>query len=586
MKLIKRLEEVALYGNIAVDAQMRKEQLQPDVYEYTFDFTWDMEQAKDPQAKLMLEWFLPCLDTHYMWQPCTNTKRLFEGNWRLHHTSMMTRSAPVACMHNGNDINSYTFATDEVKRVSSVHMGGSDYESDVTVRITLGLHQYTGKNSHTVKVLADYRPVPMHQALDNVRAWWEQVLPGVPLPVPEEAKLPMYSSWYAYHQKIEAAELEKQCRLAREMGMHTIIVDDGWQTGNSAGGYGYTGDWEVFPGKIPDMAEHVKKVHEAGLKYMLWYSVPFVGYYSKMWERFQDKVLYRDDRLHCATLDPRYPEVRRFLIDTYANAVKNWDLDGFKLDFIDSFVMPENDAIKPGMDFTCVQEATERLMLDIAAALKELKDDILIEFRQSYIGPMMRQFGNMFRVGDCAGDIVSNRIGTIDLRILSGNTAVHSDMLCWNHNETPEDAALQILHSIFGVIQFSQIISDMPESHRKMSAFWLDFAQKNKKVLLESELVPYEPHYLYPVVKAQDENEAIVAVYQRDKIVSLPQRKKVTIINASKSETIVVKTDALVQAETVARNTLGEITCRQTITLSGLTPLTVPNSGLIELNIL
>ena len=106
MKLIKRLEEVALYGNIAVDAQMRKEQLQPDVYEYTFDFTWDMEQAKDPQAKLMLEWFLPCLDTHYMWQPCTNTKRLFEGNWRLHHTSMMTRSAPVACMHNGNDINS------------------------------------------------------------------------------------------------------------------------------------------------------------------------------------------------------------------------------------------------------------------------------------------------------------------------------------------------------------------------------------------------------------------------------------------------------------------------------------------------
>ena len=48
MERIKRLEEVALYGNIAVDAQMRKEQLQPDVYEYTFDFTWDMEQAKDP----------------------------------------------------------------------------------------------------------------------------------------------------------------------------------------------------------------------------------------------------------------------------------------------------------------------------------------------------------------------------------------------------------------------------------------------------------------------------------------------------------------------------------------------------------
>lgn len=586
MKLIRKFDDVSLYANLDLTAEMTKTQLEPDVYEYTFCFKWDMEQAKDPKAALQLEWFLPCLDTHYMWQPNTGTKRLFEGNWRLHHTSMMTRSAPVACMHNGNDINSYTFATDEVKRVSSVHMGGSDYESDVTVRVNLGLHQYAAQDSHTVRVLADFRRVPMYQALDNVRAWWEKVLPGAPLAVPTEAKLPMYSSWYAYHQKIEAAELEKQCRLAKEMGMHTIIVDDGWQTGNSSGGYGYTGDWEVFPGKIPDMAAHVKAVHEAGLKYMLWYSVPYVGFYSKNWERFKDMVLYREDRLNCAALDPRFPEVRQFLIDTYANAVKNWDLDGFKLDFIDSFYMPEGDTLKPGMDFTCVQEATERLMLDIAAALKQIKDDILIEFRQSYIGPMMRRFGNMFRVGDCAGDIVSNRIGTIDLRMLSGNTAVHSDMLCWNHNETPEDAALQILHSIFGVIQFSQIISDMPESHKKMSAFWLDFAQKNRKVLLESELVPYEPHYLYPVVKAQDENEAIVAVYQREKIVSLPQRKTVTIINASKSETLVIKTDAPVCVKATARNTFGEITSEQTLTLSGLTPITVPNSGLVVLETL
>ena len=53
----------------------------------------------------------------------------------------------------------------------------------------------------------------------------------------------------------------------------------------------------------------------------------------------------------------------------------------------------------------------------------------MIEFRQSYIGPAIRKYGNIFRAGDCPADILSNRIHTIDLRLTSGSTAVHSDML-------------------------------------------------------------------------------------------------------------------------------------------------------------
>jgi len=34
-------------------------------------------------------------------------------------------------------------------------------------------------------------------------------------------------------------------------------------------------------------------------------------------------------------LDPRYPEVRKFYHRiTYVKAIEEWDLDGFKLDFI------------------------------------------------------------------------------------------------------------------------------------------------------------------------------------------------------------------------------------------------------------
>lgn len=38
----------------------------------------------------------------------------------------------------------------------------------------------------------------------------------------------------------------------------------------------------------------------------------------------------------------------------------------------------------------------------------------------------------MFRAADCTADAVANRVRTIDLRLTSGTTAVHSDMLEYN----------------------------------------------------------------------------------------------------------------------------------------------------------
>lgn len=584
MERIRTYDNLRVYANVPLAVEMAKAQTGQDIFEYDFSFKWDLAAAQaDEKSEIKLEWDLPGLDVHYYWHPNVGTRRIFQGEWSQSHTNMMTVSAPVAAMFSGHDLNAATIATDEVMRVNSVHLGGQDTDNILVARVKLPLKQYTGKDSHRMKARLDLRRVPLYEALGDVAAWWEKALPGSPMEVPEAAKMPMYSSWYAYHKDIRADELEEQCRLAKQMGMDTIIVDDGWQTGVNSGAYGYTGDWQVWPGKIPDMAVHVRKVHEAGLKYMLWYSVPFIGHFAKGWEKYKDKILYDVPRLNCAVLDPRYPEVREFLIGTYVRAVEEWDLDGFKLDFIDSFVAQGDAPVKQGMDFTCVQEATRALMLGVVSALKKIKEDILIEFRQSYIGPMMRQFGNMFRVGDCASDIASNRIGTIDLRMLSGNTAVHSDMLSWSHDETPEDAALQILHSIFGVIQFSQIITDMPESHRRMSAFWLGFARKNKKVLLESELIPYEPQYLYPVVKAQDDMHAIVGVYQRGKIADLPDRQKVSFINASREETLYIRCGEGRRAKATVRNTLGEIVREEEIVFSGITPVSVPNSGLLEL---
>lgn len=586
MNVIRDFGEVKVYSNVESNVEMNKKELLEGVYEYEFLLNWDEEQAKDIKAKISLVWDLPCVDVQYMWHPNCRPKRVLDANWRLGISSMLTDSAPLACLFNGADQNTYTFATDEIKKVTSVQFGVEDSRNTITGDISMGLRQFTGKSSHRLLVYADLRKTPYYESLDDVRVWWEDVCGITPMHVPETAKLPMYSSWYNFHQEIAAAELEEECQRAAQLGMKAIIVDDGWQTEDTHCGYGYCGDWEVFAGKIPDMREHVKKVHDTGLKYILWYSVPFVGFYSKNWERFQDKILYKIDRNSTGVLDPRFPEVREFLIGIYEKALREYDIDGFKLDFIDRFAMPEEDAVKPGMDYTCVQEATSRLMTDIMLRLKSIKSDILIEFRQKYIGPGMRRFGNMFRVGDCPSDITSNRVGTVDLRLLSGNTAVHSDMLTWNDKETPEDAALQILNSIFGVIQFSKIIKNMPEEHRKMTAFWLNFAIKNKEVLQESQLIPYEPHYLYPVIKAQNEKEAIVGVYTRAKIIEIETRlSSVKLMNGTKEDKLCLAFDAPYHAIVRTTDCLGNVMREEVLCFEkGLTEVSVPRSGLVELN--
>ena len=95
--------------------------------------------------------------------------------------------------------------------------------------------------------------------------------------MPDTAKSPLYSAWYSFHQQIDVPAIVEECRFFGKLGCKSLIVDDGWQTDNNARGYAYCGDWEPTPAKIPDMKAFVDAVHETGLKFVLWYSVPFVG---------------------------------------------------------------------------------------------------------------------------------------------------------------------------------------------------------------------------------------------------------------------------------------------------------------------
>ena len=262
-------------------------------------------------------------------------------------------------------------------------------------------------------------------------------------------------------------------------------------------------------------------------------------------------------------------------------ALREWDLDGFKLDFIDSFNPGENPLppLTPEMDYALVEDAVERLMTDVMKALKAVKPNILIEFRQSYIGPVMRTFGNMFRVGDCPDDPISNRIGSIDLRLLSGGTAVHSDMLMWHKDDTPEAAALQILSVIFAVPQISVKLEDVTDEHRALLTFWLDFMRTHRDILLDAPLEVDAPHNLYPLVKAEKDGKAVIALYDGGRIVDLPHARDIWLLNATPDTRVALANGQGRRFRVETIDCLGRAIDARDVTAGELALIKVPVSG-------
>jgi len=109
---------------------------------------------------------------------------------------------------------------------------------------------------------------------------------------------------------------------------------------------------------------------------------------------------------------------------------------------------------------------------------------------------------------------LTNRIRTLDLRLLCGESAVHADMLMWHKDEPVESAALQLVNILFAVPQISVLLDTLPPQHLTMVRYWLAFWRQHRDVLLDGELAALHPETHYPVVFATTQEKRVVVMYQ------------------------------------------------------------------------
>ncbi|AXT62606.1 alpha-galactosidase [Aquimarina sp. AD10] len=534
---------------------------------------------------ITLKWKIPAINVKGVWKPTTDFSKRIMDDWELDHMeSRISVDSPIISLFGHDDNNIHTFACSDPINTTELNALYREEDNYMYCHITLFKERHHDIREYQIQLRVDEEDQHFSKSLNNVGAWWGNIEHLKPIKTPDLAKVPVYSTWYQFHQKLDTDELIKECEIASKLGYELIILDDGWQTKDENRGYDFTGDWQ--PERIPKMQEFVASVHKTGMKLALWYSVPFCGKHSKAYQKFQGKFLTEEHRW-APVFDPRYPEVRAHLIQLYTNALKDWNIDGFKLDFIDEFkVYPSTTLTKEnGRDFSSVNLAVDRLMTDVMAELHAINPEVVIEFRQKYTGPAMRKYGNMFRAFDCPGDSVMNRVRIADLKMLSGRTAVHSDMFTYHHNEPLEIKALQLVNTLFGVPQLSILLQEASDEELAMIKFYTQYWRENVEILLNGDFEPQKPLANYPILKAGSEKLTIIGVYDNYIIDFKEKTNRIDIINGQNTEKVVLSsTDNHGAYNCSVYDCTGKkINDCKVMILIGVVQIKVPPCGLIKL---
>jgi len=454
--------------------------------------------------------------------------------------------------------------------VSSVYQCGSPLlstmDSEGVNRVTVALSDTFSRSALTVSVddlnqrdeiiftvetqgegallRVDRRAIDYCDAIYEAGEWMRSFLPDGQIRVPDNAELPLYSSWYNFHQEPEQYLLEKELELASKIGFKTFILDDGWQfEGKNTGAYQLCGEWNLAKDKFPDFKGFCDRVHSYGVKILMWFAVPFVGFDSPEYVRLKDKIAFDNKPFGAGVLDIRYPAMRKHILGILERYVRKYGIDGLKLDFIDAFNMeaehlpPFNDE----MDVKTLDLAAVLLMDEIYARMTALDPDFMFEFRQNYIGASIVNRCNMLRVGDCAADPITNRVGIVALRLVNGGTAIHSDMLLWGKCESTLNCQRQLLNILFSVPQISVRLTEIPEEQFDLVRRFVKYWTENRDVLLHGKFRAYHPESNYTIMTAETDEKKITVLHAEP--LFTPAEKTEDIFNNTACDYMVSSTD-------------------------------------------
>lgn len=547
---------------------------------YTLDFSSQLDNESDDVFGTIR---FPIIGFSYFWHPTREYDYTLPTEWAAPIRTKINYSMPIFTFFDGSGKSKRTIAFSEIIHEVVTTFGVN--EETATIEFSIQVKKSALRNSTFYMYVLD-QSLTFSQAVKEARRWVYTINKQELMNVPIKTKKNVYSTWYSFHQKVSSKKLEIEAEQFPKYELQTLIVDDGWQTEDASRRYSYAGDWDISLKKFPEMKQSIVEMQEKGINYLLWISLPYIGIKSKHWEEFKEKFLYVDEFQKAGVLDPRYPEVRSYLIDKTIELVRKLNLDGVKIDFLDVFEEREVVNFSEGWDQINLEEAIQQFLTDLILGLQQLNEEIMIEFREDYFGPFMNGVGNIFRVKDCPNNYVRNRVGIAKLRLLCPKAAIHSDMIMWHPEENLSFAAKQLLNCLFSVPQISLKLSELSKEQQEMLNYWLTYIQVNQSVLLEGEFEAFYPQEQFTQLVSYNAEKTIIAIYGNNQWIELDRftTPKIDIVNASESSILLFRAEKSKDVEIIVRDCKGIVLEKSNRRLLvGVTELTIPVSGLIQI---
>ena len=368
--------------------------------------------------------------------------------------------------------------------------------------------------------MVDFRNIHFSKAIYDASKWFldQQFKEGVASV--DTTNVPVFSTWYPMHRNIPLENITNELDSLRTFNFKSVLVDDGWQalvkmkvdTAYSYEESSYK-TMNLFKQKCIDM----------GLPLYLWYSMPFMGGNPIVLKKFEGKYIrYRAPR-QMYVLDPRYAEVRKYLVSTYANFLSQWQFDGYWFDFLKGFYPKEGALIEEdkGRDFVSIELAVDTLYADMEARLKTINPKIFMGQKFPVVGPNLVSYQNFLTgfVGVENTQVVREKM--VNNRLLYGKYTPFMEVVAINPRDKVEDIARKMQTVLFGNPYLSFYVTTLPWDSKQTIRFWLDYWKKNYKVIFEGSFEPMQVSRFYPVVKVKNEEKLIYMLYE-DYTINLP----------------------------------------------------------------
>jgi alpha-galactosidase len=133
------------------------------------------------------------------------------------------------------------------------------------------------------------------------------------------------------------------------------------------------------------------------------------------------------------------------------------------------------------------------------------------------------------------------------------------------------------------VPQISVLLDRIPETHRKMLAFYLAFWKENREILLNGRFYAENPEAYYTLVSSEKDGHLIALAYT-DGVLTVSSAERISYVNASCKGRLAVRFE---QDQGVKEyqiyDCMGNVTASGMIECRGLKDFEIPQAGILRI---